>query len=90
MVMHDLLEGALPFEVKEMLKVFLTRGYFSRSELTKAVETFPYTGPDIRNKPTPPTTKTLASKDHSLKQTGLYNELCAWFLASQIMYSVNA
>lgn len=69
-VMHDVLEGALPLEVKELIKYLISKKTISLSELNKAVESFEYAGLDACNKPTPIALSTLSSCDHSLKQTG--------------------
>ena len=72
-VMHDVLEGVLPYEVKELLKHLTNEGIISFSELSSAMESFPYTGHDLLNKPTPLALTTLRSSDHKLKQTGMLN-----------------
>ena len=69
--MHDLLEGLLPYEAKELIKHLISGKVISLSELNKAIESFPYVGPDARNKPAPIATTTLSSSDHGLKQTGM-------------------
>lgn len=69
-VMHDVLEGSLPLEVKEMLKVFITTKVINLSNIQTAMTTFPYSGNDLKNKPILLAAKTLANNDHSLKQTG--------------------
>jgi hypothetical protein len=52
--MHDLLEGVLPFEMKEMIKVFVNqKKYLTLKELNRRIQLFPYSGPDSRNKPAP-------------------------------------
>ena len=68
--MHDVLEGSLPYEVKEMLNHFIKQKIISQRELTAAMESFPYLASDARNKPVPITATTLSSSDHKLKQTG--------------------
>ncbi len=68
--MHDLLEGLLPFEVKEMFKVFTDCKILTHKEIYSVMESFPYDGSDIPNKPTPVARCTLTSSDHLLKQTG--------------------
>jgi len=65
--MHDLLEGTLQYEVKEMLKSFIQRGIFSLDDVNCRVALFPYSPCDAVNKPSP---LVLSSGDHSLKQTG--------------------
>ena len=78
-VMHDILEGALPLEVKELLRVFVSLKYFSISTLNKVIESFPYSGHDVFNKPTPIiSSTTLSSQDHLLKQSG---KLCEYYCA---------
>ena len=68
--MHDILEGVLPLETKELIKYYSHKKILSLSQLNKAIGSFKYGGLDLRNKPTPISTATLASPDHSLKQTG--------------------
>ena len=68
--MHDVLEGALPFEVKELLKYLIHKQTISLNELNEAIKSFPYSGSDAMNKPAPISLATLNAKDHSLKQTG--------------------
>ena len=43
-VMHDILEGILQYEVKELLKYFFihTKKYFTLDELNKKITEFPY------------------------------------------------
>ena len=69
-VMHDVLEGALPLEVKELIRYLISKKTVSLSELNEALESFPYAGLDACNKPTPIALSTLSSRDHLLKQTG--------------------
>ena len=45
-VMHDILEGLLPYEAKELIKHLISEKVISLSELNKAIESFPYVGPD--------------------------------------------
>ena len=66
-VMHDVLEGVLPYEVKELLKHLTNEGIISFEKLSSAMESFPYTGHDLLNKPTPLALTTLRSSDHKLK-----------------------
>ena len=69
-IMHDCLEGCVQYEVKELLKYLSSRGILSLSAINSRIESFPYMGPDARNKPSPITSTILASSDHALKQTG--------------------
>jgi hypothetical protein len=71
-IMHDVLEGCLAYEVKELLKYLISSSIITLSELNRIMASFPYTGSDSRNKPTPLSSTTLSSSDHNLKQTGMY------------------
>lgn len=68
--MHDLLEGVLPYETKELIKYFISENVITLKELNSAIESFPYVGSDSKNKPIPISSSTLHSADHLLKQTG--------------------
>ena len=65
--MHDLLEGALQYEVKELLKSITSRGLISLEQVNTQLAIFPYSSCDGTSKPSP---VSLSSTDHSLKQTG--------------------
>ena len=69
-VMHDILEGVLPLEIKELIKHYIDKKVLSLGQLNKAIESFKYGGLDLSNKPTPISPATLAARDHLLKQTG--------------------
>ena len=65
--MHDLLEGTLHYEVKEMLKSLIYRKIISLDDVNSRIALFPYCPCDAVNKPSP---IVLSSADNSLKQTG--------------------
>lgn len=70
-VMHDVLEGSLEYETKEVLKYLITeRRILSLRDLNNRIDSFPYGYMDSRNKPSQISQKTLMSSDHNLKQTG--------------------
>ena len=72
-VMHDILEGSLQYEVKELLKHFiLTEKYFTLDELNKKIDEFPYVLSDNATKPAQIAQTVLASSDHTVKQKGSY------------------
>ena len=71
-VMHDVLEGALGLEMKQLLKLYIGRKSLSLSTLNDAIESFPYIGADASNKPSSISSTTLASQDNLLKQAGKY------------------
>lgn len=70
-IMHDILEGSLQYEVKELLKYLIySASYLTIDQLNQKINTFPYVLSDKNSKPTIISSKTLLSKDHSLKQKG--------------------
>ena len=70
-IMHDILEGSLQYEVKELLKhLTLSAKYLTVDELNLRIDKFPYVLSDKNSKPTIIPLKTLSSRDHSLKQKG--------------------
>jgi len=70
-IMHDILEGSLQFEVKELLKHCIqTEAYFTLEELNTVIEEFPYVLSDKATRPAKISPTTLASSDHSVKQKG--------------------
>ena len=70
--MHDVLEGALEYEAKELLKYLIDQKHLDAHELNSRIEAFPYGYADAVNKPSILSDTTLKSPDHSLKQTGKY------------------
>lgn len=72
--MHDVLEGALQYELKKLLKYLVFDiGVLSIQELSNRIEFFPHGYADLKNKPTGITAKSLSSPDHALKQSGKIN-----------------
>ena len=70
--MHDILEGNLQYEVKELLKhLILAEHYFTLKELNKSIERFPYVASDKATKPSI-APQVLSSSDKSLKQKGKF------------------
>ena len=60
--MHDILEGSLQHEVKELLHyLILEKSFFSLAVLNQMIERFPYMQTDKENKPTPILAATLTS-----------------------------
>ena len=71
--MHDVLEGVLQYECKEMLKVFINEeSYFRLDELNERIRDFDYGYYNDKNKPSPISVKTLNSNTNSLKQKGIW------------------
>ena len=69
-IMHDVLEGGLEYEAKELLKYLTDQKHLDAHELNGRIEAFPYGYADAVNKPSILSDTTLKSPDHSLKQTG--------------------
>ena len=69
--MHDILEGLLPYECKEMLKVFINEEkYFNLNQLNERIKTFDYGFYNDKNKPSPILHQTLTNNTNSLRQKG--------------------
>ena len=71
--MHDILEGAMHYEMKEMLKDFIkTEGFLTLDELNSRISKFDYGFYNDKNKPSPKTEQKLSSNDNRLKQHGKF------------------
>lgn len=69
--MHDVLEGLLQYEVKELLNELINaKKLFTLQELNRRMADFDYGYYNDSNKPSPITERRLCSPDHSLKQHG--------------------
>ena len=66
--MHDMLEGTIQYEIKELLKSLIAQGFFNLETVNSRIQLFPYSASDATNKPS--TINTLSTSDHSLKQSG--------------------
>jgi len=70
--MHDVLEGALQYEVKLLLKRMVNcENYFALETLNSRLENLDLGYMDVKNRPTPIGAKQLNSDGSSLKQNGL-------------------
>ena len=78
--MHDVLEGALQYETKELLKYFiLEEKIISITRFNNRIHFFSYGYTDSSNKPSVIPLTTLESHDHNLKQNGMYiNIMCTF------------
>ena len=71
--MHDLLEGVLQYECKEMLSVFVYEiKYFTLQELNDKLKMFDYGYYNDRNKPSPVTRQALKGDANNIRQKGKY------------------
>lgn len=69
-IMHDVLEGSLAYEIKELLKYLVSERIITLSKINECISNFPYCGTDARNKPSTIASNVLSSSDHGLKQSG--------------------
>lgn len=68
-IMHVIFEGAAPMEVKLVLKHLILSGQLELDVFNSAIQNFPYSPLDIRDKPCPISVNTLAANDNKLKQS---------------------
>ena len=72
--MHDVLEGALQYEVKLMLQFMINHeGYFTLEIFNSYLVNLELGYMESNNRPTVISPKTLNSGGNSLKQNGLFN-----------------
>ena len=69
-IMHDILEGTLQYEVKELLKHLTSTNICSLQHINGKIVSFPYGFSEVKNKPTEITSEHLSSHDHKLRQNG--------------------
>lgn len=70
-VMHDLLEGALQYEVKLMLQEMIQiEKFFILDDFNTRLSNLDLGYMEMKDRPTPIASVTLASPGHSLKQAG--------------------
>ncbi|KAG7456398.1 hypothetical protein JOB18_008800 [Solea senegalensis] len=68
-IMHIILEGVAPMEIKCVLKYLVLSGQMELDMFNSAMQSFPFSPLDIRDKPCPISVSTLASNDNRLKQS---------------------
>lgn len=68
-IMHVIFEGVAPMEVKFVLKHLILLGQIELDEFNSAIQNFPYSPLEIRDKPCPISVATLAANDNKLKQS---------------------
>ena len=70
--MHDILEGILQYETKEMLKAFIkVDRYFTLEWLNNRISKFDFGYHNDKNKPSLISEAKFSSADNSLKQNGM-------------------
>ena len=67
-IMHDVLEGALPWELKLMLKCLIDKRYLTLEQLNSRIKLFPYGEEERNNKPSEILRTNLISVDTSFRQ----------------------
>ncbi|CAJ1050800.1 uncharacterized protein LOC127420693 isoform X2 [Xyrichtys novacula] len=68
-IMHIILEGVAPYEIKCVLKQLVLSGHMNLDTLNSAIIGFNYSPLDARDKPCPISVNTLTSDDNILKQS---------------------
>jgi len=68
-IMHIILEGVAPMEIKCVLKHLVLSGQMELDMFNSAIQSFPFSAVDVRDKPCPISVSTLASNDNKLKQS---------------------
>ena len=68
--MHDVLEGCVQYEMKELIKNLIEAKVVKLTDINSEIEHFPYSYADVKNKPTVISPATIASSDHNIKQKG--------------------
>ncbi|KAM7366747.1 hypothetical protein PAMP_014697 [Pampus punctatissimus] len=68
-IMHIILEGVAPMEIKCVLKYLVLSGQMELDVFNSAMQSFPLSLVDVRDKPCPISVSTLASNDNKLKQS---------------------
>ena len=72
-IMHDILEGSLQYEVKELLNYLIKEELcFTLAVLNQKIKDFPYQQSDKANKPSTISSSTLTAANHTVKQKGRY------------------
>lgn len=71
-VMHDILEGALEYETKLLLRVLIHKGYFTLDQFNSRLENIDLGYMEIKNRPTLIVETTLYGSSNKLKQEGKY------------------
>lgn len=66
-ILHVILEGVAPYEIKCVLKHFVLSGYIDLDKFNNVIINFPYCPLDIRDKPCPISMSALSSNDNKLK-----------------------
>ena len=69
-VMHDVLEGVLQLELKQLLLHCIKNRFFTLELLNQRMKCFSYGPAETSNRPSQISAATLCAEDNSLKQSG--------------------
>lgn len=79
--MHDVLEGILQYEAKELLKhAILNEKFISLDELNDLILQFDFGYSNDKNKPSAINSRTLHALHNSLKQSGILSNIYICFI----------
>ena len=76
--------------MKELLKYYHEKRIVTLGEVNDQIQTFPYAPSDILNRPTLIPFTTFNSKDHSLKQKGMYMYMYNYVFVIRMFLYVNS
>jgi hypothetical protein len=68
-IMHVMLEGVVPLEIKCVFKHLILSGEIDLDCINSCINGFTYSPSDVKDKPCPISVSTMASNDNKLKQS---------------------
>lgn len=77
-IMHDVLEGTLAYEVKELIKYLRSSNICTLKHINRKLKSFPYGYAEVGAKPSEITVDHLSASDHKLKQNGMCSCTCGY------------
>lgn len=69
--MHDILEGALEYEAKSLLREMISNGYFTLDKFISRLVNMDLGYMEAKDRPTPIAQTTLNNSSNKLKQEGM-------------------
>ena len=70
-VMHDVLEGVLQYELKQLLLYLISNNFITLELLNNRIYSFAFGPSEASNRPSQISSTTICSDDNSLKQSGM-------------------
>lgn len=89
-VMHDVLEGVLQYEVKQLLLHCVQSKFFTLEQLNHRICCFTYGSSEVSNRPSKISAATLCAEDNSLKQSGMQALMVALYIHVYMSPKVSA